>query len=89
MTDKKPSENWIIVVADRLTHLVVGMVSFGAIVLSIIIIHAMYKYVESLHVDEFTLFVLSILEDVFVLFDMYIILRYICRKVYADFNDND
>jgi hypothetical protein len=86
---EKKKEKWLLVVFERITHLIVGLVSFATLAASVVIAFEINKYVESLRVDEFTMFVLHVIEGAYLLFDAFVILRYIARKIIEAFNEDD
>lgn len=86
---EKEKEKWLLVVFERITHLIVGLVSFATLAASVVIAFEINKYVESLRVDEFTMFVLHVIEGAYLLFDAFVILRYIGRKIIEAFYEDD
>jgi len=77
------------VVIERITHLIVGLASFATLAISVVVAFEINEYVESLHVGEFTMFVLHAIEGAYLLFDAFVILRYIGRRIYEAFEDDD
>lgn len=89
MKKKNEEEKWYLVVVDRIAHFIVGAVSFVCLAASVVLAYEVYEYVEKLEVKGFGLFVLQAIEVVYAAFDAYVILRYIGRKIYSDYRDED
>lgn len=89
MKNKNEEEKWYLLVVDRIAHFIVGAVSFVCLAASIVLAYEINEYVKHLHVDGFALFILQVMEGVYAAFDAYVILRYIVRKIFNDYRDED
>lgn len=89
MKKKNKKESWVHVVFERITHFIVGIVSFATLAGSVVLIFKANEFIKSLGVDETTMFVLHAIEMAWLLFDTYVNIRFIARKIYHDFDEDD
>lgn len=89
MKKKKEKEKWYRVVAERVVHAIVGVVSFFCVAAPAVLLYKAMEYIEHLGVHGFHLFMLQALDYVLLAFDLYVIVRYIARKVIHDDDEDD
>jgi len=89
MKKKKHKEKWYTVVGERIVHAIVGVVSFFCVAAPAVLLYKTMQYIEDLGVHGFHLFMLQALDGVLLAFDLYVIVRYIARKVIHDDDEDD
>lgn len=89
MKKKKEKEIWYRVVGERIVHAIVGVVSFFCVAAPAVLLYKTMKFIEGMGVHGFHLFMLQALDGVLLAFDLYVILRYIARKVIHDDDEDD
>jgi hypothetical protein len=89
MKKKKEKEKWTRVVGERIVHAIVGVVSFFCVAAPAVLLYKAMEYIEHIGVHGFHLFMLQALDAALLAFDLYVILRYIARKVIHDADEDD
>jgi len=89
MKKKKHKEKWYRVVGERIVHAIVGVVSFFCVAAPAVLLYKAMEYIEHIGVHGFHLFMLQALDGVLLAFDLYVILRYIVRKVIHDDDEDE
>ena len=77
---KQKKEPWYFIIFELVTHLIVGLVCFLAVMVPAVIIYKVNEWLSTHGIKGVTMTVLYSLETVLLLFDFYSICRYIYRK---------
>ncbi|UTY55880.1 hypothetical protein [Massilia sp. erpn] len=81
---RKKEEKWHLVIAQRIVHAIVGLVSFFCVAMPAVLLIKALDWIESIGVDGFDLVVMRLLAHALLLFDVYCVLLYIAAKVFLD-----